>query len=235
MLTRPPARAQLLSRFYAQLHASNPALLNTAGKRHTLAPPQLMREGNKKTVFSNIADICKRMHRQPEHTIQFMFAELGTTGSIDGSGRLIIRGRFSQAQIENVLRRYIGASRLPRRAVRRTMLTRAPSRVRHLQDVQVPRHAPRQGEPYLLRRMRVVRLEAFRQRHQDWFPGPGGQEKQKQDWLSAERGGYHHHLHRYVLYRYSAMYNRILIQVITQRSVSSLTRRSDRHHISHKS
>ncbi|GJE93091.1 eukaryotic translation initiation factor 2 beta [Phanerochaete sordida] len=99
--------AELLQRFYAQLHASNPALLNTAGKRHTLAPPQLMREGNKKTVFANIADICKRMHRQPEHTIQFMFAELGTTGSIDGSGRLVIRGRFQQAQIENVLRRYI--------------------------------------------------------------------------------------------------------------------------------
>lgn len=98
---------ELLGRFYGQLHASNPALLNTAGKRHTLAPPQLMREGNKKTVFGNIADICKRMHRQPEHTIQFMFAELGTTGSIDGSGRLIIRGKFSQAQIENVLRRYI--------------------------------------------------------------------------------------------------------------------------------
>lgn len=68
-----------------------------------------MREGNKKTVFGNVADICKRMHRQPEHAIQFMFAELGTTGSIDGSGRLIIRGRFSQPQIENVLRRYIGA------------------------------------------------------------------------------------------------------------------------------
>ncbi|EKM57283.1 uncharacterized protein PHACADRAFT_254972 [Phanerochaete carnosa HHB-10118-sp] len=99
--------AELLRRFYAQLHASNPALLNTAGKRHTLAPPQLMREGNKKTVFANVADICKRMHRQPEHTIQFMFAELGTTGSIDGSGRLVIRGKFSQAQIENVLRRYI--------------------------------------------------------------------------------------------------------------------------------
>ena len=67
-----------------------------------------MREGNKKSIFANILDICKRMHRQPEHVIQFMFAEMGTTGSVDGSGRLVIKGRFQQKQIENVLRRYIG-------------------------------------------------------------------------------------------------------------------------------
>jgi len=67
-----------------------------------------MREGNKKSIFANIPDICKRMHRQPEHVIQFMFAEMGTTGSVDGSGRLVIKGRFQQKQIENVLRRYIG-------------------------------------------------------------------------------------------------------------------------------
>jgi translation initiation factor 2 subunit 2 len=67
-----------------------------------------MREGNKKSIFANIPEICKRMHRQPEHVIQFMFAEMGTTGSVDGSGRLVIKGRFQQKQIENVLRRYIG-------------------------------------------------------------------------------------------------------------------------------
>lgn len=98
---------ELLHRFYVQLHASNPALLNSTGKRYTIAPPQLLREGNKKTVFANVSDICKRMHRQPEHVIQYMFAEMGTTGSVDGSGRLVIRGRFQQKQIEHVLRRYI--------------------------------------------------------------------------------------------------------------------------------
>lgn len=48
------------------------------------------------------------LHREPEHVIQFLFAELGTTGSVDGSQRLIIKGRFQQKQIESVLRRYIG-------------------------------------------------------------------------------------------------------------------------------
>ncbi|SPO26189.1 related to SUI3 - translation initiation factor eIF2 beta subunit [Ustilago trichophora] len=37
----------------------------------------------------------------------FLFAELGTIGSVDGSQRLVIRGRFQPKQIENVLRRYI--------------------------------------------------------------------------------------------------------------------------------
>jgi translation initiation factor 2 subunit 2 len=101
---------ELLTRFYASLHASNPSLLTSTGKRYTIAPPSIHREGNKKSIFANITDICKRMHRQPEHVIQYLFAELGTTGSVDGSGRLVIKGRFQQKQIENVLRRYIGRS-----------------------------------------------------------------------------------------------------------------------------
>ena len=99
---------QLLHRFYSLLHAAHPSLLSSIGKRYTIAPPQILREGNKKTVFANVGDICKRMHRSPEHVIQFMFAEMGTNGSVDGSGRLVIKGRFQQKQVENVLRRYIG-------------------------------------------------------------------------------------------------------------------------------
>ncbi|KAL1718677.1 domain found in IF2B/IF5-domain-containing protein [Schizophyllum commune] len=98
---------ELLTRFYSLLHAANPALLSSSGKRYTIAPPSIHREGNKKTIFANVTDICKRMHRQPEHVIQFLFAEMGTTGSVDGAGRLVIKGRFQQKQIENVLRRYI--------------------------------------------------------------------------------------------------------------------------------
>ncbi|TRM56962.1 eukaryotic translation initiation factor 2 beta [Schizophyllum amplum] len=99
---------ELLSRFYSLLHAANPALLSSSSaKRYTIAPPSIHREGNKKSIFANVTDICKRMHRQPEHVIQFLFAEMGTTGSVDGAGRLVIKGRFQQKQIENVLRRYI--------------------------------------------------------------------------------------------------------------------------------
>lgn len=147
-----------------------------------------MREGNKKTIFANVSDICKRMHRQPEHVIQYMFAEMGTTGSVDGSGRLVIKGRFQQKQVEHVLRRYIGM--LLKVFYRFLLICQLiiltyRSRVRHLQDVQVAGHAPHEGEPYILHGVRVVRIPAVRQHHQDRLPGAGWEEKQKQDWVNG--------------------------------------------------
>lgn len=101
---------QLLSRFFRILRQNNPELVGEK-KKYTIVPPSVHREGAKKTVFANIADICKRMRRPPEHCIQYLFAELGTTGSVDGSQRLMIKGRFQQKQIENVLKKYIGKER----------------------------------------------------------------------------------------------------------------------------
>ena len=39
--------------------------------------------------------------------LNFLLAELGTSGSLDIQKQLTIKGRFQQKQIENVLRRYI--------------------------------------------------------------------------------------------------------------------------------
>lgn len=97
----------LLSRFFTILSSHHPDILSNGSKSYKIPPPQCLREGNKKTIFANLAEICKRMKRSDEHVIQFLFAELGTTGSVDGSKRLVIRGKFQQKQIENVLRRYI--------------------------------------------------------------------------------------------------------------------------------
>jgi len=98
--------SELLNRAFKTLRQNNPELAGEK-KRYTIVPPSIHREGNKKTIFANVADISKRMHRNPEHVIQFLFAELGTSGSVDGAQRLIIKGRFQQKQIENVLRHYI--------------------------------------------------------------------------------------------------------------------------------
>lgn len=97
----------LLKRFFTQLHSHHPDLASSGSKSYKIPPPQCLREGNKKTIFANISEICKRMKRSDEHVTQFLFAELGTSGSVDGSRRLVIKGRFQQKQIENVLRRYI--------------------------------------------------------------------------------------------------------------------------------
>ncbi|KAL8865254.1 MAG: hypothetical protein Q9174_006985, partial [Haloplaca sp. 1 TL-2023] len=104
---QPISYPLLLTRFFTLLHNHHPDILSSGSKSYKIPPPQCLREGNKKTIFANIADICKRIKRSDEHVTQFLFAELGTSGSVDGSRRLVIRGRFQQKQIENVLRRYI--------------------------------------------------------------------------------------------------------------------------------
>jgi translation initiation factor 2 subunit 2 len=47
------------------------------------------------------------MNRAPDHVLAFVLAEVGSTGSIDGSGRLVIRGKFQPKHIETILRHYI--------------------------------------------------------------------------------------------------------------------------------
>lgn len=107
----------LVSRFFSLIQSHHPDLLSSGTKSYKIPPPQCLREGNRRTIFANISDICKRMKRSDDHVMQFLFAELGTNGSVDGSRRLVIKGRFQQKQIENVLRRYIGMS--PSRSTRR--------------------------------------------------------------------------------------------------------------------
>lgn len=97
----------LMDRLFKTMAEKNPDHAQSGSKSYKIPPPQCLREGNKKTIFANIADICKRMKRTEEHVTMYLFAELGTSGSTDGSRRLVIKGRFQQKQIENVLRKYI--------------------------------------------------------------------------------------------------------------------------------
>ena len=53
----------LLTRFYTILNNKNPDLLSST-KSYKIPPPQCLREGNKKTIFANLAEICKRMKRK---------------------------------------------------------------------------------------------------------------------------------------------------------------------------
>lgn len=97
---------ELLDRVFGILREHNPAL--TGERRRTLMkPPQVAREGTKKTVFTNFMELNKSMNRQPEHVQQFLLAELGTSGSLDGQNRLIVKGRFQPKAFEGVLRRYM--------------------------------------------------------------------------------------------------------------------------------
>lgn len=100
---------ELVSRFYSTLREHNPdlALGNERRGKFTLVPPDVVREGSKKSAFQNLPDIARRLHRTTEHLTQFILAELGTTGNTDSQGRLLIRGRFQGPQLEAILRKYI--------------------------------------------------------------------------------------------------------------------------------
>lgn len=97
---------ELLEHVFSIIRANNPEL-NQEKKRFVLKPPTVLRVGTKKTSFANFLEICKLVHRQPKHMQAFLLSELGTSGSVDANNQLIIKGRFQQIQIENVLRRYI--------------------------------------------------------------------------------------------------------------------------------
>ncbi|PRW32892.1 Eukaryotic translation initiation factor 2 subunit beta [Chlorella sorokiniana] len=97
---------ELLDRVFGILKAHNPELTGER-QRTKLKPPQVAREGTKKTVFTNFMELCKSMNRNHEHVLQFLLAELGTSGSLDGTQRLIVKGRFLPKAFETVLRRYI--------------------------------------------------------------------------------------------------------------------------------
>ena len=47
------------------------------------------------------------MHRQPEHVMTYLLAELGTNGNLDGQQRLVVKGRFAPKYFEGILRRYV--------------------------------------------------------------------------------------------------------------------------------
>lgn len=48
------------------------------------------------------------MKRSMDHVQAFFMAELGTTGSVDGSQRLTLRGKYLPKVFESLMRRYIG-------------------------------------------------------------------------------------------------------------------------------
>ncbi|MEJ1278952.1 eukaryotic translation initiation factor 2 subunit 2 (beta) [Cricetulus griseus] len=79
---------ELLNRVFNIMREKNPDMVAGEKRKFFMKPPQVVRVGTKKTSFVNFTDICK-------------------LGSIDGNNQLVIKGRFQQKQIENVLRRYI--------------------------------------------------------------------------------------------------------------------------------
>lgn len=97
----------LVRRVFALLQQNNKALLDRPEKVHLMAP-DVMREG-RKTVVANFVAMCDQIGRNREHVMAFILKELRVPGSLDGTHRLVLRGRFVAGGIEKVLRAYITA------------------------------------------------------------------------------------------------------------------------------
>jgi len=95
----------LLRRVFSILEEKNPEH-GTRSQLIYIKPPSVGREG-KKTVWFNFGEICAQLNRTTEHFSSFVFAELGTTGSLDSNKCLVIRGRYLAKHIEGIIRHYI--------------------------------------------------------------------------------------------------------------------------------
>ena len=123
---------ELLQRVFSILAEKNPDH-GIRSQPIYIKPPSVGREG-KKTIWFNFGEICAqfvsvsfsllpsfsavvltfcflcslhRLNRTTEHFSSFVFAELGTTGSLDANKCLVIRGRYMGKHIEGLIRHYI--------------------------------------------------------------------------------------------------------------------------------
>tara|TARA_R100001163_G_C5005170_1_gene152948 strand:+ start:97 stop:579 length:483 start_codon:yes stop_codon:yes gene_type:complete len=98
---------ELVDRVFDRLITEN----NLAGKgkntKILILPPKITRVGTKRVLFENFPEICKIIHRDPQHARLFILMELQAKGSIDDKGRFLIYGRFKEEHFIRIIKRYI--------------------------------------------------------------------------------------------------------------------------------
>ncbi len=76
-------------------------------KVYSMKPPQVIKVGGTRCCWINFQEACMTIERKPDHVMNFFLAELGTSGSVDGTYRLTMKGRFDRKKITGLLKRYI--------------------------------------------------------------------------------------------------------------------------------
>lgn len=71
--------------------------------------PIVEKEGTKKVAWKNFQSCCHAINRNVQHVLLFVLSELGTTGNISDIKGLVIRGRYSALNFEQLLKKYIQA------------------------------------------------------------------------------------------------------------------------------
>jgi translation initiation factor 2 subunit 2 len=80
--------------------------IDGSSERFEVPEPEVRQEGNV-TVFENFQQVCRRLDREPDHVIQYLQNDVGTSGHIDESGRARLTGEFDATRIGNAIDEYV--------------------------------------------------------------------------------------------------------------------------------
>ena len=86
--------------------ASETSEVSGTDERLSVPDPEVRQEGSV-TVVENFQTLCNSLGREPDHLLQFLQREVGTSGHIDESGRARITGSFDAARIGDAIQTYI--------------------------------------------------------------------------------------------------------------------------------
>jgi translation initiation factor 2 subunit 2 len=76
-----------------------------SGSRFQLPDPDVRQEGNV-TVLENFRAVLDSLDRDRDHVMRYVQTELGTSASIDDTGRLRLTGEFRAERLAEVLAEY---------------------------------------------------------------------------------------------------------------------------------
>ena len=81
----------------------------TAESDRLSVPDADMRQEGNVTVFENFQGTCDALGRDPDHVMQFLQNEVGTSGHIDESGRARLTGDFDGDRMNEAIEAYVDA------------------------------------------------------------------------------------------------------------------------------
>ncbi len=91
----------MLDRLYASLPEKT-----KKHERFQLPEADSFQQGNK-TIVKNFTPIVKALNRDIGHATKYLAKETATNAIIDETGRLVLNGRFSNRQINDLIKSYI--------------------------------------------------------------------------------------------------------------------------------
>ena len=87
------------------MRKNNPLL--TKKTKVSISLPQVGPLGSRKSVWANFEETIRSIERKLEHAQAYFAAELGTEVNLNEKNQLVMKGRFTQKQIQSILKSYL--------------------------------------------------------------------------------------------------------------------------------